>query len=141
MAKRPCRGPGCRALVAKGYCVTCAPKHSAKARVEANRPSAAKRGYGRAWQKARASFFAGNPLCAGFPKGVHDGRVIAATDLDHRIPHRGDMVVFWDASNWQGLCKECHSRKTATEDSAFAPRSSTAGMHATADRIDDGRGY
>jgi 5-methylcytosine-specific restriction protein A len=29
------------------------------------------------------------------------------------------MVLFWDRSNWQGLCHPCHSAKTATEDGGF----------------------
>jgi 5-methylcytosine-specific restriction protein A len=57
------------------------------------------------------------------PYGVHGERVVAAADLDHIIPHKGDMTLFWDPTNWQGLCKGCHSRKTATEDSSFASHS------------------
>ena len=32
--------------------------------------------------------------------------------VDHIIPHRGDPELFWDRSNWQALCKNCHDRKT-----------------------------
>jgi 5-methylcytosine-specific restriction enzyme A len=35
---------------------------------------------------------------------------------DHKIPHKGDMILFWDHRNWQGLCKRCHDIKTASED-------------------------
>lgn len=45
--------------------------------------------------------------------------VRAATEVDHIIPHRGDQQLFWDTNNWQGLCKPCHSRKTAQEDGGF----------------------
>jgi 5-methylcytosine-specific restriction protein A len=38
-----------------------------------------------------------------------------ATEVDHIIPHKGDMKLFWDSDNWQGLCKSCHSKKTAKE--------------------------
>ena len=38
-----------------------------------------------------------------------------AKEVDHIIPHRGDMQLFWDVANWQGLCKSCHSKKTAQE--------------------------
>lgn len=48
-----------------------------------------------------------------------EGRVKAATDLDHINPHKGDMVLFWDKDNWQGLCHSHHSQKTATEDGGF----------------------
>lgn len=142
MAKRPCRRPGCPNLVERGgHCEQCAPKHSARARVEASRPSAAKRGYDRAWQKLRTVYLQRNPLCAEFPSGVHQGRVVAATDLDHIIPHKGDMALFRDYNNLQGLCHECHSRKTATEDSQFANGKSIGGMNAAADRLKDGREY
>jgi 5-methylcytosine-specific restriction protein A len=29
------------------------------------------------------------------------------------------MALFWDSSNWQPLCHECHSSKTAREDGGF----------------------
>jgi 5-methylcytosine-specific restriction protein A len=50
----------------------------------------------------------------------------AASEADHVIAARkyvqqngGDMDRFYDMSNLQGLCKPCHSSKTATEDGAF----------------------
>lgn len=33
-------------------------------------------------------------------------------DIDHIMPHRGDEALFFDRSNLQGLCLECHSAKT-----------------------------
>ena len=42
-----------------------------------------------------------------------------ATVVDHRKPHRGDPVTFWDTTRWQSLCKSCHDRKTATQDRGF----------------------
>jgi 5-methylcytosine-specific restriction protein A len=45
--------------------------------------------------------------------------VVAATVVDHIVPHKGDKVKFWDSSNWQSLCKRCHDAKTATEDGGF----------------------
>lgn len=47
------------------------------------------------------------------------GILRAATVVDHIKPHKGDMEVFWDLSNWQGLCEPCHNKKTAREDGAF----------------------
>ena len=41
-----------------------------------------------------------------------EGKLTAATVVDHIIPHRGDMKLFWDESNWQPLCKEHHDQKT-----------------------------
>ncbi|MEC7815831.1 HNH endonuclease signature motif containing protein [Marinobacter alkaliphilus] len=57
-----------------------------------------------------------NPLCAECSR---QGRITAATDVDHIIPHRGDLKLFWSRSNWQSLCHPCHSRKTAREDGGF----------------------
>jgi 5-methylcytosine-specific restriction protein A len=80
------------------------------------RASSTKRGYGYKWQKARAGYLARHPLCAQCER---DGRIGVATDLDHIIPHKGDMQLFWDRANWQGLCKPHHSAKTAREDGGF----------------------
>jgi 5-methylcytosine-specific restriction protein A len=49
----------------------------------------------------------------------HPNQVVLATDVDHRIAHKGDMTLFWDPANWQGLCHDCHSYKTALEDGGF----------------------
>jgi len=46
-----------------------------------------------------------------------DGKFVAATVVDHVIPHRGDAALMWDKSNWQALCKHCHDCKTGNEDS------------------------
>jgi 5-methylcytosine-specific restriction enzyme A len=40
------------------------------------------------------------------------GRIEAANVVDHIIPHRGDMELFWDADNWQSLCRAHHDAKT-----------------------------
>jgi 5-methylcytosine-specific restriction endonuclease McrA len=33
-------------------------------------------------------------------------------EVDHIQPHKGNQRLMWDVSNWQALCKPCHSRKT-----------------------------
>lgn len=83
------------------------------------RPTAAARGYGSRWQRARLAHLAANPLCV---RCEAEGRVTEATDVDHHIPHRGDYTLFWDESNWRSLCHSCHSKKTATEDGGGFPR-------------------
>ena len=35
---------------------------------------------------------------------------------DHKVPHRGDEALFWDASNIQCLCKPCHDRVKQAEE-------------------------
>lgn len=64
------------------------------------------RGYGYKWQKAREVHLRDNPLCVYCQR---DGRVTAASVVDHSVPHRGDMEVFWDQSLWVSLCVHCHS--------------------------------
>ncbi|AKV07907.1 HNH endonuclease [Pseudomonas fluorescens NCIMB 11764] len=63
------------------------------------------RGYTYEWQQARLVFLNENPLCTYCDR---EGRVTGACIVDHKIPHRGDMVLFWDRTNWQSLCKPCH---------------------------------
>jgi 5-methylcytosine-specific restriction protein A len=66
--------------------------------------------------KARKLFLQINPLCVSCLK---EGITRAARVVDHIIPHKGDMKLFWDRSNWQSLCIEDHNKKTATEDGGF----------------------
>lgn len=115
---KPCAAPACGALV-RGvrYC----PKHEYLTRVvtqqhDERRESSTQRGYSYKWQQARKGFLAKHPLCA---ECECQGRITAATDLDHIIPHKGDKDAFWTRSNWQALCHPCHSRKTATEDGGW----------------------
>lgn len=76
------------------------------------RASAAKRGYGRCWRRASKRFLSQNPLCA---VDLAAGRTVAATQVDHIVPHEGDMTLFWNRDNWQSLCAGCHSSKTRKE--------------------------
>lgn len=105
--KRPCRYPGCPNLCEKGtYCA----EHQSES-TERWRGSAAERGYGADWRKARRRFLAVNPLCAACLKR---GVLTPATVVDHIVPHRGDQRLFWDQKNWQPLCKQCHDQKTGS---------------------------
>lgn len=73
----------------------------------ADKRTANARGYNYEWQKARADHLEANPLCVMcYALGI----IAAATVVDHKRPHRGDMVLFWDRRNWQSLCKTCHSK-------------------------------
>ncbi|TWT37480.1 hypothetical protein KOR34_24320 [Posidoniimonas corsicana] len=101
------RCPRCRRLH-RDACPTCKPKRHQQH--DANRPSAYQRGYGRAWQRASKAHLEENPLCVECEKR---GRITAATCVDHSIPHRGDMELFWRQELWQSMCAACHSRKTA----------------------------
>ena len=68
--------------------------------------------YGAQWRKARIAFLREHPFCAMCGKALRGADAV----VDHIRPHRGDPVLFWDENNWQALCKECHDRKTLTED-------------------------
>lgn len=57
------------------------------------------------WRRERTAFLAVNPLCIDHK---NRGLVVEAVIVDHRIPHRGDEILFWDKTNWQPLCKRCH---------------------------------
>lgn len=70
------------------------------------RPSARQRGYTSAWDKARRTFLAHHPHCAMCAKS---GQTVAASVVDHVIPHRGDQALFWDKTNWQPLCAKHHN--------------------------------
>lgn len=80
------------------------------------RPSASKRGYGARWRRYRKYFLTIHPLCVICKK---QNMITSATVVDHIIPHKGDMKLFWDKTNHQGLCKCHHDTKTAREDGGF----------------------
>jgi 5-methylcytosine-specific restriction protein A len=70
--------------------------------------------YDRSWRRVRLAYLAENPLCAD-PFQEHGDRPVAATEVHHLVPHRGDPGLFWDESNWAALCHACHSRATLAE--------------------------
>lgn len=116
-APRLCR---CGHRVASGVRCPCERKADAerKARFDKTRPSSSARGYGSAWEKARAAFLRLHPKCrrCGEP----------ATTVDHVKPHRGDPQLFHDQNNWQALCTSCHSgAKQRAERQSFAIREVT----------------
>lgn len=116
--KRPCARFGCGGLVDHGqrYCQRCAPEPRPR-EYDADRPSAARRGYGHRWRIYRRWYLARNPLCV---RCQAEGRIEPATDVDHIKPVDGPYDPgFWDGDNHQALCHVHHSAKTATEDGGF----------------------
>jgi 5-methylcytosine-specific restriction enzyme A len=83
-----------------------------KRALDRERPSAARRGYGSRWRRARAAYLVLNPLCV---RCQATGYIGSSTVVDHVVPHRGDPKLFWDERNWAALCKRCHDAKTARE--------------------------
>lgn len=110
----PCPVHGCGVLTREGRC----PAHQQQKRQDAERLRATRteRGYSNVWYRASVGFLRSHPLCV---RCQEQGRYTAATVTDHIVPHKGDMVLFWDKANWQPLCKPCHDTKTATEDGGF----------------------
>lgn len=109
-ALHECNQYGCHVLTMERYC----DKH--KRNYDKSRESASKRGYGRRWQTSSKAYLANNPFCIRcLEKGIHKH----ATIVDHIKPHKGNKALFWDKNNWQPLCKQCHDRKTVTEDGGF----------------------
>lgn len=81
------------------------------------RGSAASRGYGSRWRRARAAYLLEHPLCVMCQAR---GRIEQATVVDHITPHRGDYARMWDPLNWQSLCKRCHDSHKQRQDRAAA---------------------
>jgi 5-methylcytosine-specific restriction enzyme A len=109
---RPCAHSGCAALISIGrYCHM----HSSDAlQYDRYRGNSSARGYGGKWRTARLSYLSANPLCVM----CMAKDIIASADVvDHIKPHRGDMVLFWDMSNWQSLCYSCHNSTKQREES------------------------
>ena len=113
-AKMPCRHPLCRELVdIPGFCKA----HQVEAYkiqrdYDACRGSSTQRGYDYRWQKTRKGYLESHPLC------VHcqaEGRTTAANEVDHIVPIQIAPMRKYDRTNWQALCKSCHSKKTAKD--------------------------
>jgi 5-methylcytosine-specific restriction protein A len=108
--KTICSYPGCNELSHDRYC------GMHKKRMNKERNSINSKIYNNQWRKASKTYLKENPLCVHCEK---EDRLTPATEVDHIIPHGGDMKLFWDKSNWQTLCKKCHSIKTAKEDGGY----------------------
>ena len=109
-APRPCNAPGCPNVTHERFCE----KHKSRAwrdGYDRHRPSAAIRGFGHAWRRLREVILTRDPICVN-PFDI-EGHVEPATEVDHIIPVRNGGTEA--ESNLQGLCKPCHSRKTAIE--------------------------
>lgn len=78
-------------------------------RQDNRRKSSRDRGYTWDWEKERKAFLKANPYCV---ECARRGVVTLATVVDHIIPHRGNMELFWDMSNLQPLCEHDHNVKT-----------------------------
>ncbi len=119
--RKLCSAPGCDDLAIAGQtrCADhAAASRSARTAARAEAQTGAEAAARRAlyddprWRRARREFLRLHPLCVDC---AELGVVRAATEVDHKERHLGNAARFWDRSNWQALCKSCHSRKTARE--------------------------
>jgi 5-methylcytosine-specific restriction protein A len=107
--RRYCATPGCPVIVDRGHCAL----HERV--VDRDRPNAAvRRLYHRArWRHPvwgrRAQTLLRDPLCV---RCLEEGETTPSTEVDHVVPHRGDLTLFWSADNLAGLCRRHHAEKT-----------------------------
>lgn len=109
MTSRPPRLCSCGKIVPAGRRCACqiVNDRARKARFDKTRPTARQRGYTREWERESQAFLSlpENRFCA-----CGCGRV--ANMVDHVMPHRGNMRLFWERSNWQPMASTpCHSSK------------------------------
>ena len=121
--KRECAKPGCRELSSDRFCDNHGDEIGRQVRERKRvhdklRGTAHSRGYTCRWAKARGSYIKSHPFCVRCKDGK--GLSVMADVVDHIVPHKGNMKLFWDRDNWQSLCKRCHDSKTAREDGGFA---------------------
>lgn len=105
---RPCREPGCPAVATHGgWCAEHARTAEAARRWQhdAQRGSAASRGYDARWRKVRAMVLAREPRCRDCAAA---GRVTLATEVHHLDGNPRNNAL----DNLVPLCKSCHSRRT-----------------------------
>lgn len=110
---RPCRHPGCTALVrdGSGYCLEHQADRKRGTFADPERGTRQQRGYGSEWVRARVRILSRDSgLCQVCLKR---GQVTRATQVDHTIPKAEGGT---DADeNLQAICKSCHQAKTADE--------------------------
>jgi 5-methylcytosine-specific restriction protein A len=100
-ALRECRAPHCANYAgADGLCAA----HAGEIRQPHQLGPVKSRLFGR----QRVDFLRRHPICAACKREP-------ANSLDHIQPHRGNLALFWDQANWQGLCRACHGAKSMRE--------------------------
>lgn len=116
-SSRPCRKCGRLTTNKSGMCDA----HELLAQdqrkaYDKQRGTATQRGYTSAWARYSKQYRLEHPLCV---ECLKEGKLTPATCVDHIIPHKGDMRLFWDESNWRSLCTTCHNKATASKDGGF----------------------
>lgn len=94
-----CLQRGCPVIVPSGRC----PTHQEGERLHRLYRTAR-------WKRLREQKRQDNPFCVDC---TAQGKLRLWDDLDHEVPHRGNLELFWDYQNLRGLCHQHHSAKTA----------------------------
>lgn len=128
----PVRAPRictCGRVVPSGQRCQC--QHAKAKAHDAQRGTAAQRGYGSRWQKESQAFLAlpGHERCA-----CGCGRV--ADMVDHIRAPKGNPSLFWDRSNWQPFARICNSRKAIASEGGFGRQMTGGGRAETFTRGD-----
>lgn len=95
----------CGKRIADGHPCPCC-STARKRAYESQRPSARARGYDSKWDRERGVFLAANPWCV---KCAAYGTKTPATVVNHIIPHKMDLRLFWNRRNWEAVCGPCHN--------------------------------
>jgi len=57
------------------------------------------------WRRLRARVLARDPLCR---RCLRRSKIVPSTVANHIRPHKGDLDLFFDDENVEGVCKPCH---------------------------------
>ena len=113
---RPCAINGCSRLTTNKLRFCDTHLQQRQQQTDQQRGTTSERGYNARWQHSRLQYLHANPLCI---QCIREGVLRPATTVDHIKPHRGDYDLMWNTSNYQSLCTQHHSIKTAKEDGGF----------------------
>ena len=108
-----CGNRACGRLAPRGerYCPECRTQRDQA--YNAARGSSTDQGYGATWRRLRLLILARDPVCRRCHRNP-------STEVDHIVAKKDGGTN--DEQNLQGLCKPCHSQKTALEDKRWGGR-------------------
>lgn len=107
-----CRHPGCGDLVRSGYCDKHKPAERAD-RLAGQRDYNQRRSdsdslYGtQRWRKLSVAFKRRHPCCSECER---NGLTRPTEIVDHIVPAKEDLSLFWDWKNLRALCHDCHNK-------------------------------
>lgn len=64
------------------------------------------------WRRYRRYYLEAHPLCS---RCEHEGLVVVGSIVDHILPHRGDLTLFWAEGNVQTMCPSHDAAKRLRE--------------------------